>query len=57
MSETHGQRRRRQSVFRPRHTKNDVNTGALGQHPAEAQESSAAEREREEFTRTAPSAT
>ncbi len=33
MSQSHVQRRRQQSVFRPRQTKNDVNTGALSQHP------------------------
>lgn len=30
----HAQRRRQQNVLRPRQSKNDVNTGALGPRPA-----------------------
>jgi hypothetical protein len=33
--QSHAQRRRQQSVLRPRQTKNDVNTGALATHPPE----------------------
>ncbi len=32
---THAQRRRQQSVLRPRQSKNDVNTGALSQRALE----------------------
>jgi hypothetical protein len=33
--QSHAQRRRQQSVLRPRQTKNDVNTGALAKPPTD----------------------
>ncbi len=41
MRQSHVQRRRQQSVFRPRQTKNDVNAGALSHPMGEGHEETA----------------
>ena len=53
MSQSHVQRRRQQSVFRPRQTKNDVNTGALSHPTEEGHEAAAVSQNRDttEFMR------
>jgi hypothetical protein len=52
MSQSHVQRRRQQSVFRPRQTKNDVNTGALSHPPGvEADAAGTPDRELSDFMR------